>query len=893
MRLRNILRALKGEFMLTCLWCLRVICLAPGLVSIYRAVVSQLVEKTCLFDEQYYLENNPDIAESGMNALSHYVVYGDSEGRAPVAVFDPNCYRKSTTGWTKRINTLLHFSYVGCFCKTTPSPWFDVEFYLKNNKDVARAGINPLLHYLEWGGMEGRSPCAQFDGAYYLRKNPDVSEASVNPLIHYLKHGRYEGRRTVPAYYPCYPMDRGENVPVALLPDKEEWQAVEAKAHGDNVLVDVVIPVYKGRAETLRCIYSVLASRCETPYELIVLNDASPDESLVEDLSGFAARGMFTLIENDKNLGFVQTVNRGLTFHDDRDIVILNSDTEVYAGWLDRLKVIAEKNVHVGTVTPLSNNATICSYPYFLHDNPYPLEIPYSELDGVLAVTNSGVTVEAPTGVGFCMFIKRDCLDMVGLLDEKTFGKGYGEENDFCQRAIKQGWQNVIATDVFVRHWGSVSFQGEKAVLANNALKLVKKKHPNYLADVAEFIQREPLGEIYRQIDWARLLRLKQENNVLLLCHGRGGGTEKRFQEDIEYYTREGYGIYLMRPAPGEPHKVTIGHPEAKWLPNMSDVDWHDTEGLKRVVEELGITEVVSHSFVDWIKEAPVLLKQLVTETKIDWVMHVHDYEMICPRLNLVDDKGYYCNEPDDAGCNHCLVMCGTGYGETDISNWRRLHGEAMAAATRIVVPDQDVRERLAKYYPAVSVKVRPHERLVAEDVSVNPMTVGEHEKLRVVVIGAINNMKGFNVLLRCARDAAARKLPLKFILMGYSMNDRVLEEAGVEVTGKYQETDALARLHDLAPHLVWIPSLWPETYCYTLSIGLKGRYPVMSFDIGAVARRLRECRDDTYILPLALGKRHAEVNTFLTNIRSCAVERVVLDEEEQDGFSVAVAAYE
>ncbi len=89
-------------------------------------------------------------------------------------------------------------------------------------------------------------------------------------------------------------------------------------------------------------------------------------------------------------------------------------------------------------------------------------------------------------------------------------------------------------------------------------------------------------------------------------------------------------------------------------------------------------------------------------------------------------------------------------------------------------------------------------------------------------MIGAINNMKGFTVLLRCAKDAAARKLPLKFMLLGYSMNDRALEEAGVEVTGKYQESEALARLNSMTPHLVWIPSIWPETYCYTLSIGLK-----------------------------------------------------------------------
>lgn len=879
--------------MLTCVWCLRVICLFPGFVNVYRGLLSQMVAKTHLFDEKYYLQNNPDIAESSINALFHYVAYGDREGRSPMAVFDPQCYRKSTSGWTRQINALLHFSYVGRYGKANPSPWFDVEYYLKNNKDVARTGIDPLRHYLEWGGLEGRSPCAQFDGAYYLKKNPDVCEARINPLLHYLQHGRFEGRRTVPAFYLGYPKDVGEEMPAALLPSEEEWQDLNVKQSDIEPLIDVVIPVYKGREETLRCIYSVLSASCNIPYELVVLNDASPDKELVDDLHTLASRGLFRLLENEENLGFVKTVNRGLQLHEERDVLILNSDTEVYAGWLDRLKEAADRDAKVGTVTPLSNNATICSYPYFLHENPYPLEIPYDELDGLLARRNCGVCVDAPTGVGFCMLIKRGCLAMVGLLDEETFGKGYGEENDFCQRAIKQGWRNVIVADVFVRHWGSVSFQGEKAALASNALKQIDKKHPKYLSDVADFIQREPLAEIYRQIDWARLLRLKREKNVLLICHGRGGGTERRVQEDIDIFAKAGYGVYLLRPVVGEPSKVCIGHPQVKWLPNLATIDWKDMESLKLIVQELGITEVISHSFVDWIKEAPSCLSRLVVEAKLEWKMNLHDYEMICPRINLIDDEGYYCGEPREDGCNKCLKVCGSSFGETEIRAWRELHSEAMKTATTVIVPDQDVKDRLARYYPEVSVVVRPHEQMNVEDVKDRPITVKADEKLRIVVIGAINNMKGFNVLLRCAKDAAARKLPLKFILMGYSMNDRVLEEAGVEVTGKYQESEAMECLNRLEPNLVWIPSVLPETYSYTLSIGLNGGYAVMVFDLGAAARRLREVRDDAYILPLALAKRHVEINAFLMYVRDSALEQVndVIDDATE--YAVAVGAYD
>lgn len=892
MRLRNVLMVWRGELVLASLWCLRILCAAPGVSAIYRSVLIGMVRKTRLFDEQYYLEKNPDIAESLLNALSHYVVYGDREGRAPMALFEPLYYRCSTSGLTKNINSLLHFSYVGRYCKSSPSPWFDVEYYLKNNKDVARAGIDPLLHYLEWGGMEGRSPCPNFDGSYYLKQNPDVTEASVNPLLHYLQHGQNEGRRTVPAIYVGYPEASNDEVPSPDYPDEAEWQMLESCAHSVDAAVDVVIPVYKGKAETLRCIYSTLSATCKVPFELIVINDASPDAELVEKLNELASEGMFTLIENEKNRGFVQTVNRGMRLHEERDIVLLNSDTEVYDGWLDRLVNASAGNDKAGTITPLSNNATICSYPYFQHDNPFPLELEYKELDALVADLNKGGTVEAPTGVGFCMLIKRRCIEDVGLFDEKTFGKGYGEENDFCQRAIKAGWCNLIATDVFVRHWGSVSFQGEKAGLASNALKKVEKKHPRYLSDVAEFTKREPLAETYQRIDWGRLLRLKRERNVLLICHSRGGGTEKRVQEDIERLTDEGYGVYMIRPVSGAPNKVLFGHPATRWLPNIVPIEWADLQGLLEIVEALHITDVISHSFVDFVKEAPIHLKNLVEAAELEWVINLHDYEVICPRINLVDETGY-CNEPEVDVCNKCLKRCGSSFEETDIRGWRSTHELAMMAASKIVVPDQDVKERLYKYYPDVDVQVRPHEQIAKENIQIKRIGLKPKEKLRVVVVGAINKMKGFDVLRRCARDAEKRDLPIKFSLLGYSVNDRLLEESGVEVTGKYEEEDALERLHKLSPHVVWIPSVWPETYSYTLSVGLKGGYPVMAFDVGAIARRLREWKDLALLLPLELAANEIEINDILVGVRSDALLHEDIGDEGEGKFQVAAVAYE
>ncbi|WP_239650136.1 glycosyltransferase family 2 protein, partial [Methylocucumis oryzae] len=567
MRFHDRINSWHGQALLNTLWLTKLIGKPLGLCFIYKSAVNYLIKRSGLFDRSYYLEQNQDVAASKISALQHYISYGDKEGRHPMPFFDPVYYRKQAKFKAGYANSLLHYAYVGRYQKTSPSPWFDVDFYLRNNKDIARAQIDPLLHYLKWGGKEGRSPCAEFDSTFYLRMYPDVAGMNINPLLHYLTQGRLENRQTIP--------DQNGNgheyeTSTLAIPSEQEWCQLPKRADIEHCDVDIIIPVYKGRSETLRCLLSVLSAKTETAFQLIVINDASPDAELADDLHRLAEMKLFNLLNNASNQGFVHTVNLGIQLNPHRNIVLLNSDTEVYDGWLDRLSQTAHRNITTGTVTPLSNNATICSYPQFLQDNPYPLELSYAELDQMTAKINRHYEVEAPTGVGFCMYIRRDCLQAVGLFDEKTFGKGYGEENDFCQKAIQKGWRNIIAADVFVRHIGAASFQGEKAKRVQNAIKLLSKRYPKYQKDVDEFIFNDPLKLARCRLDSARLQRMRKEKNVLIVSHNRGGGSERKLQEDIINLTNAGVGVYTFTARYQKTRKVILGHPSIKSFPNIN-----------------------------------------------------------------------------------------------------------------------------------------------------------------------------------------------------------------------------------------------------------------------------------------------------------------------------------
>ncbi|TDN67202.1 glycosyltransferase [Paraburkholderia sp. BL10I2N1] len=148
-----------------------------------------------LFDSTWYLERNPDVAAAGVNPLEHYVMHGAGEGRDPHPLFDSTWYRERNPDVVAAgVNPLEHYVMHGAGEGRDPHPLFDSAWYRERNPDVVAAGVNPLEHYVTHGAGEGRAPHPLFDSAWYLEQNPDVAAAGVNPLVHYLQIGASERR---------------------------------------------------------------------------------------------------------------------------------------------------------------------------------------------------------------------------------------------------------------------------------------------------------------------------------------------------------------------------------------------------------------------------------------------------------------------------------------------------------------------------------------------------------------------------------------------------------------------------------------------------------------------------------------------------------------------------
>ena len=704
-------------------------------------------------------------------------------------------------------NPLRHFMDYGMHEQRDPNAWFDGPWYVRQYPDAAAADAHPLLHYLVEGAARGHDPHPRFNTAWYVEQHP---EATGNPMLFHLRIG---AARAWPTERPLMIEDYLPSI-LPPLPDPAQVRA------------DVVIPVYRGLETTRRCLESVLADTDRPPGRIIVIDDRSPEPEVSAYLTRQAKTGAIKLLRNKKNLGFVASVNRGMAEAGDHDVALLNSDTEVPVGWLRRLRAQAYARARVGSVSPLSNNATICSYPDY-DGGPIPDGMTLAGIDASCQVVNAGRFVPAPTTVGYCMYIRRAALNEAGLFDVETFGLGYGEENDFCRRSAALGWSHHIACDTFVWHEGNVSFGPRAEGLSANAYALLTARYPNYETLVVRHVENAENAPFRFAITMA-LFRASGLPTVLLMTHELGGGVRRHIKDMIR--RDAGRTNYLMlEPAPsGAALSVPAltGHPTLVVAPER----WRD---LAAVARSGGVTRVHIHHLMGHEIDTRALIHAL----GVPFDVTVHDYFAICPQITLLPwAPGPYCGEPGPDGCDACIASR-PSHGATDILSWRLRWSWQFREADRVFTPSQDTLNRLSRYGLSEKSQVLGHERVEAGAWPMrHPARPGQ--KLRVAVLGVLADHKGAHTVASVAMAADPAQLEIQ--LLGHT--EDVFPEAArarMRISGPYEEGELPALLEKFRPHVIWFPMAWPETYSYTLSAAIDAGLPIVATDIGALPERV------------------------------------------------------
>lgn len=652
--------------------------------------------------------------------------------------------------------------------------------------------------------------------------------------------------------------------------------------------VSIVVPVYGGKRFMTPLVHALLET-VESRHRLVFVDDGNPDRSVTAFLVALGASlDNVTVLAKPVNEGYLRAVADGVELatrlNPNGHVVLLNTDVEMPAGWLERLVGPIERDPRIASTTPLTNAGTICGFPTMPEDNEPFLGASVGEIDAAFAAMAELPPVEVPTGVGFCIALNRRALRDVGFFDQAAFGRGYGEEVDWCRRALRHGFINVAVPNLYVhhRHGGSFSSQEKQAQLAASG-DVIRQRYPDFDAEVQDFIRADPLRPLRAAAAVVVQGRLGRPRTVLLFDHAGGGGTAAFRAKEIARLQGGGHAVLLVRPTvqpalgmPDGAMDVELLHRDLpREVPPLGEAPLrfpaNGLADLVALVRALPLAEIVVSSLVGYRDPTEVMafVRAVRTERGVPLRLLHHDYFPVCPSFNLIDAKGEFCGIPPLERCRDCApanphlrrpgtdpfaAVCEEGGAAAlappfDSADHRRLWQGFLDLADRHVFFSRSSLATMRRAFALRDDRVRiiPH---LADHVTVSPLPPpAPGPVMRVAVVGGINLAKGAQILEAMVRLAEGNRLPVCFELFGNI--DRLIDSPCFHDNGAY-EPDRLAPLvAGRGCHAIFLPSIWPETYCYVLDEVIGLGLPVGVFDLGAPAERIRHWPNGFVVAPV------------------------------------------
>ena len=625
-----------------------------------------------------------------------------------------------------------------------------------------------------------------------------------------------------------------------------------------NRAIDIVIPVYNGY-DYLEPLFRSIRENTDLKYNIFVVDDASPDSRIVpllkEILASFSCK--VVLLESEKNAGFVKSVNKALALTTN-DVVLVNTDVVVPKKWASKLFRQIFTNDKVASVTPLSNAATIFSIPQINIDNKFEDDL--EAVNEKLKIINDPIDpITLWSGVGFCMAMSRSAIDSVGVLDE-IFNKGYGEENDWCLRAMSRGYINTIAPNVFVWHKHGGSFTSrEKELLKRRNISIIHGRYSGckqlmtQTSNDSRFISIRFISEIL-------YLNSCAEKCEVWFDHAWGGGTESYTLYKFEQMKESTLFVRVQ-------NKNSLNFIVTYCYKNYSNtLICNSVEEVSVLLDQLSFQLIVVNNLAGYLSPLDVLknVEQIKKRSGARVSFRAHDFQAICPNIVMVDSDDKYCNSQNLDGCSLCYskftkAMLSVDNVDEWHEGWAYLFDKVVDEAVFFSNSTKDI---FLKMYPALTNKavLTPHTTSELRRVERKA-----HKGINIAVVGGISKHKGALILKEmgallsnydnvsiCVVGVMKRK---------YADNIRVL--------GAYERDDLPKIMEDNNIDLVFIPSIWPETFSYTTTEAMLMDMPVACFDLGAPAERVAKCATGLVISEMNAEVALREIVDFVTKIKS------------------------
>lgn len=632
----------------------------------------------------------------------------------------------------------------------------------------------------------------------------------------------------------------GLNPPVTKGPlDTAVFRSGRSPLPPQRTRATIIVPVYDA-FELLETCLGRVQRNTDLDWRLILIEDGSSDPRVRPFLQNWVKQvpdNRVTLIEHDKNRGFIASVNAALDILLSRDdtetgsIILLNSDAFVPPGWAARLIAPLLSDSDIASVTPMSNDAEIFSVPAICART----DLAPGQAEAIDRAAHELTTTHiAPTGVGFCMAMSRRFLNRVPQLDT-AFGRGYGEEVDWCQKTRKLGGKHLGLAGLFVEHKGGASFgtaEKTRLIATNNAR--ISARYPGYDREVQEFLLQDPLrsARMALAVGWVAATAGALPVPIYI-AHSLGGGAENWLRARLSKDTSNGSGAVVVR----------VGGTEARWQLEVHSAageitGWSDDfDTILRFLAPLPHRNVIYSCGVGDRDPStlPEHILRLLRSADDRLEVMFHDYLPVSPSFTLLDTKGHYHGPPSSKDSAHRIHRPNGRC--VELEEWQAAWGQMLARAELVKVFCPSGAALVKSVWPNLSnqLDITPH-RMLAD---IQPLPDVSHQPPVLAVLGNIAPHKGAGLVQALARLPTAKRR-FKLVLIG-NIDPNFPLPRGTNIHGDYNPEDITGLCKHYGVTHWLIPSIWPETFSFTTREALATGYPVLAFDIGAQGDAVRK----------------------------------------------------
>lgn len=700
-------------------------------------------------------------------------------------------------------------------------------------------------------------------------------------------------------------LEAGKHTLTIGLPDgKLIEKQIETKGNGPHNFLSagvvsilpsqtaIIVPIYNAAEDVKTCIER-LSQYTPNEVEIVLIDDASSDLRIQVLLADARKHPHFRILRNEVNLGFTQTINRGLAEIGRKHAILLNSDARVTPEWVQGMLSAASSRRRVATVTAMSDRAGAFSAPDIGNGNKLPAGVTEAAYGRAFRQRSLRNYPLVPTGNGFCMFVNRACIDDIGHFDVEAFPRGYGEENDFCMRAGRAGWANLIDDSTYVFHERSKSFGDTKADLIAAGLRVVNERYPEYKTAIQVFGSSA-------EIRMARFRAAQAMQDCSMVSGGQAailyvvstqtGGTPQTNMDLMQEIADEMLPWLLQC----DSKQITLQRLEGG---QMVKVKTHTlTEPVNPVTHRSGEYDAVVSDWLELVNPRMVHIRhlgwhslslpRLAKARGCRVLFSFHDFYTICPTIKLLDEQNVYCG----GTCTKTEGDCRIELWPTDsiphlknswVQVWRKRFNDVLRDCDAFVTTSESARSRILSHLDLDAERffVIPHGRSFANMKQLRSRP-RHGEPVRILVPGNIDVAKGLDIIRALIEHDKASLL--QFHILGGVSNDSDLAQIrGVVLHGTYARDDFSKRVAAIEPHLGAVFSIWDETYCHTLTELWSTGVPAMVFDFPTVATRVRESGAG-WVVP------HDDIAVLYDRIVALS-----FDAEEQSRADLAVLAWQ